>query len=73
MDFASDSGHTKANGANPDRIRAVGVQGQKMSVVRCQPLHSVQRRRISVALMPPKPKEFDSPISKLWAMALLGT
>ena len=32
-----------------------------------------QRRMISVALMPPKPKEFDRPMSKLWAMALLGT
>ena len=35
--------------------------------------YSVQRRMMSVALMPPKPKEFDRPMSKLWAMALLGT
>ena len=31
------------------------------------------RRMMSVALMPPKPKEFERPTSNLWAMALLGT
>jgi hypothetical protein len=35
--------------------------------------YSVQRRMMSVALMPPKPKEFDRATSKLWAMAWLGT
>ena len=32
-----------------------------------------QRRMMSVALMPPKPKELERPMSNLCAMALFGT
>ncbi len=35
--------------------------------------YSVQRRITSEALMPPKPKEFDSATSKLASIARLGT
>ncbi len=35
--------------------------------------YSVQRRMMRVALMPPKPKEFERPMSKLCGTALLGT
>jgi hypothetical protein len=45
----------------------------KMLAVSCPLSYSVQRRIMSEALMPPKPKEFDRAMSKLWAMALLGT
>jgi len=63
--------YAKQNGAHPKDARR-----KKLLAVICllsASFYSVHRFRISVALMPPKPNEFDKAISKLWAMALLGT
>ena len=46
--------------------------GPRLGSQRCEALYS-QRRMMSVALMPPKPKELERPMSNLCAMALFGT